>query len=127
VSKPGEDPTTPITRRYFDHFDPDLYDPAVWAREARAPGMKYFVGDHQTPRRLLLWDSDLTITKRPHPGTGAILSTRWWNAFRAEGLKSASTTPAGWHHPDFRWTGCPHARTTMGFRAARKGASSPYR
>ena len=28
---------------YFDHFDPDLYDPAAWARTAREAGMKYVV------------------------------------------------------------------------------------
>jgi len=30
-------------RRYFDHFDPDLYDPDAWARAARDAGMKYAV------------------------------------------------------------------------------------
>lgn len=27
-------------QKYFDHFDPDLYDPAVWAQEAKNAGMK---------------------------------------------------------------------------------------
>src|SRR4051812_31929433 len=30
-------------RKYFEHFDPDLFDPRAWARAARAAGMKYFV------------------------------------------------------------------------------------
>ncbi len=30
-------------RKYFDHFDPDLYNPAEWARAAKNAGMKYFV------------------------------------------------------------------------------------
>src|ERR671932_16762 len=30
-------------QRYFDHFYPDLYDPAEWARQARSAGMKYVV------------------------------------------------------------------------------------
>src|SRR5881397_109600 len=30
-------------QRYFEHFDPDLYDPAFWAREAKNAGMRYFV------------------------------------------------------------------------------------
>ena len=29
--------------KYFDHFDPDLYDPREWARLAKRAGMKYFV------------------------------------------------------------------------------------
>jgi len=28
-------------QRYFDNFDPDLYDPKEWARRAREAGMKY--------------------------------------------------------------------------------------
>src|SRR6478736_5746341 len=28
---------------YFDHFDPDLYDPREWAAAAKAAGMKYVV------------------------------------------------------------------------------------
>src|SRR5205085_1325162 len=28
---------------YFRHFDPDLYDPAAWARAAEAAGMRYVV------------------------------------------------------------------------------------
>ena len=30
-------------QKYFDHFDPDLYDPHVWAQEAKNAGMKYAV------------------------------------------------------------------------------------
>ena len=29
--------------RYFKHFNPDLYDPKEWARQAKAAGMKYAV------------------------------------------------------------------------------------
>ena len=28
---------------YFKHFNPDLYDPKEWARQAKAAGMKYVV------------------------------------------------------------------------------------
>ncbi|MSP14896.1 MAG: alpha-L-fucosidase, partial [Chloroflexi bacterium] len=30
-------------QKYFDHFNPDLYDPKAWARTAREAGMKYMV------------------------------------------------------------------------------------
>ena len=30
-------------QRYFEHFDPDLYDPRQWARLARQAGMRYAV------------------------------------------------------------------------------------
>lgn len=26
-------------QKYFDHFDPDLYDPREWARRAKSAGM----------------------------------------------------------------------------------------
>ena len=29
--------------KYFEHFDPDLYDPDLWAEIASKAGMKYFV------------------------------------------------------------------------------------
>ena len=32
--------------RYFRHFDPDLYDPAQWAKMAKAAGMKYNNGEN---------------------------------------------------------------------------------
>ena len=35
--------TTERYQRYFDHFDPDLYDPTEWAAAAKAAGMKYVV------------------------------------------------------------------------------------
>src|SRR5262245_18798625 len=30
-------------QKYFDHFNPDLFDPREWARAAREAGMKYLV------------------------------------------------------------------------------------
>ena len=32
-----------VYQKYFDRFDPDLYDPREWARAARNAGMRYFV------------------------------------------------------------------------------------
>jgi alpha-L-fucosidase len=61
---------------YFDHFDPDRYDPANWARMARQAGMQYAV---------------LTTKLRP-----------WVEAFRAEGLRIGFYhSLLDWHHPDF--------------------------
>ena len=30
-------------QKYFDHFDPDLYNPSTWAQAAKNAGMKYFL------------------------------------------------------------------------------------
>ena len=32
-----------VYQKYFKHFDPDLYDPNLWAQAASGAGMKYFV------------------------------------------------------------------------------------
>ena len=50
-------------QKYFDHFDPDLYDPSVWAQEAKNAGMKYFVVTSKHHDGFCLWDSALTDYK----------------------------------------------------------------
>ena len=42
---------------YFKHFDPDLYDPALWADAAAQAGMKYFVVTSKHHEGFSLWDS----------------------------------------------------------------------
>ena len=53
-------PTNEYRRRYFQHFDPDLYDPAAWADAASGAGMKYFVMTTKHHEGFCLWDSKLT-------------------------------------------------------------------
>ena len=51
---------------YFDHFEPDLYDPRKWARAAREAGMKYAVLTTKHHEGFCLWDSevsDYTVAK----------------------------------------------------------------
>src|ERR1044072_8171479 len=48
---------------YFDHFEPDLYDPVKWARAAREAGMKYAVLTTKHHEGFCLWDSDYTDYK----------------------------------------------------------------
>ena len=50
-------------QKYFDHFDPDLYDPSIWAQAARRAGMKYFVVTSKHHDGFCLWDSALTDYK----------------------------------------------------------------
>ena len=35
-------------QKYFDHFDPDLFDAREWAKKAKAAGMKYAVLDRKS-------------------------------------------------------------------------------
>ncbi|HEY9347563.1 MAG TPA: alpha-L-fucosidase, partial [Inquilinus sp.] len=48
---------------YFEHFDPDLYDPRDWAARARKAGMKYVVLTAKHHEGFCLWDSKVTDYK----------------------------------------------------------------
>ncbi len=72
---------------YFRHFDPDLYDPVAWAREAANAGMRYFVVTTKHHDGFCLWDSKLTDYKATNTPAGRDLLAPMVEAFRAEGLK----------------------------------------
>jgi alpha-L-fucosidase len=89
-------------RRYFEHFDPDLFDPKAWARAAREAGMKYFVVTTKHHEGFCLWDSKHTDWKAPNTLCGKDLLRPLVEAFRAEGLKVGFYySLIDWHHPDF--------------------------
>ena len=88
--------------RYFDYFDPDLYDPAQWAEAAAAAGMKYFVVTTKHHEGFCLWDSALTDYKAPNSPAGRDLLRPLVEAFRAEGLRTGFYhSVIDWHHPQF--------------------------
>ena len=88
--------------RYFDYFDPDLYDPAQWAEAAAAAGMKYFVVTTKHHEGFCLWDSALTDYKAPNSPAGRDLLRPMVEAFRAEGLRTGFYhSVIDWHHPQF--------------------------
>src|SRR5690606_3139485 len=74
-------------RKYFEHFDPDLYDPREWARAARKAGMKYFVVTTKHHEGFCLWDSQYTDYKATRSPAGRDLLAPMVEAFRAEGLR----------------------------------------
>jgi alpha-L-fucosidase len=89
-------------RKYFEHFDPDLYDPTAWARAAKNAGMRYFVVTTKHHEGFCLWDSALTDYKAPNTPCGRDLLRPMVEAFRAEGLKVGFYhSLIDWHHPDF--------------------------
>jgi alpha-L-fucosidase len=89
-------------RRYFDHFNPDLYDPKAWAKAARKAGMKYFVITTKHHEGFCLWDSKHTDWKAPNTPCGKDLLRPMVEAFRAEGLKVGFYySLIDWHHPEF--------------------------
>lgn len=91
-----------VYQRYFDNFDPDLYDPREWARRAREAGMKYVVLTAKHHEGFCLWDSKATDYKATKTPYGRDLLGPFVEAFRAEGLKIGFYySLVDWHHPDF--------------------------
>ncbi|MBO0795019.1 MAG: alpha-L-fucosidase, partial [Ktedonobacteraceae bacterium] len=89
-------------QRYFDHFDPDLYNPTEWARSAKQAGMRYAVITTKHHDGFCLWDSQLTDYKATNTPAGRDLIREWVDAFRAEGLKIGFYhSLIDWHHPEF--------------------------
>jgi alpha-L-fucosidase len=88
--------------RYFEHFDPDLYDPAAWADAAAGAGMKYFVITTKHHEGFCLWDSDLTDYKATNTPYGRDVLAPMVEAFRARGLRVGFYhSLLDWHHPDY--------------------------
>ena len=89
-------------QKYFENFDPDLYDPSDWARRAKAAGMKYVVLTAKHHDGFCLWDSQATDYKATNTPHGKDLLKPFVDAFRAEGLRIGFYySLLDWHHPDF--------------------------
>ncbi|MDD2306628.1 MAG: alpha-L-fucosidase [Prolixibacteraceae bacterium] len=89
-------------QKYFDNFNPDLYNPREWAKMAKAAGMKYAVITTKHHEGFCLFDSKFTDYKAPNTAAGKDLLKEWVEAFRAEGLKIGFYySLIDWHHPDF--------------------------
>ncbi|MBI3942935.1 MAG: alpha-L-fucosidase [Chloroflexi bacterium] len=89
-------------QKYFEHFNPDLYDPTAWARTAREAGMKYMVITTKHHEGFCLWDSKLTNYKATKTPYGKDLLWPLVEAFRAEGLRIGFYySLIDWHHPEF--------------------------
>ncbi|HTW08227.1 MAG TPA: alpha-L-fucosidase [Acidimicrobiales bacterium] len=87
---------------YFDHFDPDLFDPEGWAREAADAGMRYVVVTTKHHDGFCLWDSAFTRYKAPNTPAGRDLLRPLVEAFRSRGLKVGFYhSLIDWHHPEF--------------------------
>ena len=89
-------------KKYFDNFNPDLYNPREWAKLAKAAGMKYAVITTKHHEGFTLFDSDFTeynVTNTPY-GKDAL--KEWIDAFREEGLKIGFYySLIDWHHPEY--------------------------
>lgn len=88
--------------KYFKYFDPDLYDPKEWARQAKQAGMKYAVLTTKHHDGFCLFDSAYTDYKATNTPCGKDLVREYVDAFRSEGLHvGLYYSLIDWHHPDF--------------------------
>ena len=54
--------------KYFEHFDPDLFDAREWARQAKAAGMKYAVLTTKHHEGFCMWDTQVhRLQVHQHP------------------------------------------------------------
>lgn len=91
-------------QKYFNHFDPDMYDPKEWAAKAKAAGMKYVILTTKHHDGFCLWNtkySDFKVTNTPYKKD---LLKPFVDAFRSEGLRVGFYySLIDWHHPDFAY------------------------
>ena len=88
--------------KYFEYFDPDLYDPVDWARRAKAAGMRYAVFTTKHHEGFCMFDTAYTDYKCTNTKAGRDLVREYVDAFRAEGLRVGFYySLIDWHHPDF--------------------------
>ncbi len=89
-------------QKYFELFNPDLYDPHEWARMAKQAGMKYAVITTKHHDGFCLFDSKYTDYKATNTPAGRDLIREFVDAFRAEGLRVGFYySLLDWHHPDY--------------------------
>ena len=91
-----------VYQQYFDLYNPDLYNPKEWARQAKGAGMKYAVITTKHHEGFCLFDSKYTDYKAPNTAAKRDLIREFVDAFRAEGLKVGFYySLIDWHHPDY--------------------------
>jgi len=89
-------------QKYFEMFNPDLFDPAEWAQKAKAAGMKYAVITSKHHEGFCIFESDYTDYNIMNTPYGKDIIKEWVEAFRAEGLGVGFYySLIDWHHPEY--------------------------
>jgi alpha-L-fucosidase len=89
-------------QKYFDMFNPDLFDPVDWAKKAKAAGMKYAVITSKHHEGFNMFASEFTDYNIKNTPYGKDIIREWVEAFRAEGLGVGFYySLIDWHHPDY--------------------------
>lgn len=89
-------------QKYFELFNPDLFDPVDWAKKAKAAGMKYAVITTKHHEGFNMFASEYTDYNILNTPYGKDIIKEWVDAFRAEGLGIGFYySLIDWHHPDY--------------------------
>jgi len=89
-------------QKYFEIFNPDLFNPTEWAKKVKAAGMKYAVITTKHHEGFNMFDSKYTDYKVTNTPYGKDIIKQWVDAFRAEGLRIGFYySLIDWHHPDY--------------------------
>lgn len=89
-------------QKYFDIFNPDLFNPTEWAKKAKAAGMKYAVITTKHHEGFCLFNSEYTDYDAMNTSYAKDILKEWVDAFRAEGLGIGFYySLLDWHHPDY--------------------------
>ena len=87
---------------FFENFTARDFDPAAWAKAAKAAGMGYVVLTAKHHDGFCLFDSKLTDFKSTNTPFGRDAVVEFLEAARAEGLKvGLYFSLIDWHHPDY--------------------------
>ncbi|MGV3765842.1 MAG: alpha-L-fucosidase [Chitinophagaceae bacterium] len=93
-------------RKYFSLFNPDMFNPKEWARQAKQAGMKYMVITTKHHEGFCLWDTKFTEYKITNTPYGKDLIKPMVEAFRAEGIRIGFYySLIDWNHPHFSMDG----------------------
>lgn len=89
-------------QKYFDLFNPDEFNPKLWAKQAKSAGMKYAVLTTKHHEGFCLFDTKYTDYKATNTQANRDLVKEFVDAFRAEGIKIGFYySLLDWHHPDY--------------------------
>ncbi|MFP4621154.1 MAG: alpha-L-fucosidase [Bacteroidales bacterium] len=89
-------------QKYFEIFNPDMFDPAEWAKKAKAAGMKYAVITTKHHEGFCMFGSEYTDYDVMNTPYDKDIIKEWVEAFRAEGLGIGFYySLIDWHHPEY--------------------------
>lgn len=100
--KSRETMTNEEYQKYFDTFNPDLFNPTEWAKKAKATGMKYAVITAKHHEGFNMFKSEFTDYHVANTPYGKDILKEWIDAFRAEGIKiGLYYSLIDWHHGEY--------------------------